>query len=64
MGNPDELALVVKALQSGLGGCVEWHHESVDRVRQDSDLLVHGLTPERIKALVINYAQMAACPNR
>ncbi len=25
MGDPNELALVVKALRSGLGGCVEGH---------------------------------------
>ena len=25
MGDPDELALVVKAIKSGLGGCIEWH---------------------------------------
>ena len=24
MGDPDELALVVKVVESGLGSCVEW----------------------------------------
>lgn len=55
MGDPGELALVMKALKSGLDGCVEWHHEVVDRVRQE--LLALGLTPIGIKAALIAFAR-------
>jgi hypothetical protein len=55
MGNPEELALVVKALQSGLGGCVEWHHKEVDRIRQE--LIPYGLTPESVRQEVIAFVR-------
>jgi hypothetical protein len=35
MSNPDELALVVKAIKSGLGGCVEWDDTVIDRLTND-----------------------------
>ncbi len=55
MGNADELALVGKALKSGLGGCVEWDPIEADRVRGE----IHNfdLSPEGIKADVIEYVR-------
>jgi hypothetical protein len=44
MSNPVELALVEKALKSGLGGCVEWHPKSEAQVRRSMALF--GLTLE------------------
>jgi hypothetical protein len=55
MGDPDELALVVKAIKSGLGGCVEWHHEVVDRIRRE--MFAFGLSPEKIRAAVIAFVK-------
>ncbi|MBI1831045.1 MAG: hypothetical protein HYR84_06310 [Planctomycetes bacterium] len=55
MGDPDERALVVRALQSGLAGCVEWHDKVIDRVRRE--IASHKLTPERIKLAVIAFVQ-------
>lgn len=55
MNAPDELALVVKALNSGLGGCVEWDHKAVDRVRDE--MFAFGLSPDSIKAALIAFAQ-------
>jgi hypothetical protein len=49
-----ELALVVKALQSRVGGCVEWIDDrAARRVREDRNNL--GLTPEYIKQQVIDH---------
>ena len=48
-------ALVVKALKSGLGGCVEWDHEVVDRIRRE--LLAVRLSPPRIIAALIKFAK-------
>ena len=55
MDNPDELALVVKALQSGLGGCVEWHPHEHDRIRRE--MKKHRLTPEGIRRETIQFVQ-------
>ena len=55
MGDPDELALVVKALNSGLGGCVEWHHEVVERIRRE--MLAVRLSPPGIRAALVAYVQ-------
>ena len=55
MDDPNEQALVVKALSDGLGGCVEWDEKSADRVRNDSDL--QGLSPRYIRAEVIRYVR-------
>lgn len=55
MSDPDELALVVKAIKSGLGGCVEWNPDVVDRVRRE--LAPVGLNPESIKEDLINFVQ-------
>jgi hypothetical protein len=55
MGDPDELALVVKAIKSGLGGCVEWLPQELERVRRDMDH--HDLTPEGIRRDVIQFVR-------
>jgi hypothetical protein len=55
MSDPDELALVIKAINSGLGGCIEWDHTVVDRIRRD--LASIGLNPEAIKADLIRFVQ-------
>ena len=55
MSNPAELALVEKALNGGVRGCVEWHPVEANRVRRE--LRLHGLTPEGIQAAAIEYVQ-------
>jgi hypothetical protein len=55
MGDPDKLALVVKALTIGIRGCVEWHHKEVDRVRDE--MFDSGLSPEGIKDALIAFAR-------
>src|SRR5262245_27236826 len=52
----DQLALVRKALTSGLSNCVEWvNDEALKRVRDDPGN--QGLTPEGIKQLLIEFVQ-------
>ena len=53
----EALALVEKALKSGLGGCIEWHPKEAARVRRD--LKLYGLTPEGIQQLVMQHVQQA-----
>jgi hypothetical protein len=54
MEDPGELALVIKALTSGLSNCVEWASDRlIWRVRSDPRLC--GLTPEGIKRELLNY---------
>jgi hypothetical protein len=49
-----ELALVVKALTSGVGNCVGWQSDKVERlVRENADN--QGLTPVEIKRLLIAH---------
>ena len=55
MSDPAELALVVKALQSGLGGCVEWNVTVTDRLK--AELAPHGLTLRLVRREVIDYVQ-------
>jgi hypothetical protein len=55
MGDPDELALVVKALKSGLGGCVEWHPDEIDRIGRD--LAAVRLKPAEVRASLIAFAK-------
>jgi hypothetical protein len=52
--DPDELALVQKALTCCVNGCVEWDPDQADRVRSDPRL--QGLTPEAIQEDTIQYA--------
>ena len=55
MDDPDEKALVEKALKSGVVGCVIWHPKEAERVRKQ--LAHYGLTPEGIQQDTIEYAQ-------
>ena len=55
MGDPDELTLVVKALKSGLGGCVEWAPEAFDRVQRE--MLEFRLSLDAIRAALILFAK-------
>jgi hypothetical protein len=54
MIDPDEHALVMKALRSGLSNCVEWISErTILRIRNDPDC--HGLTPEGIRQELLDF---------
>ena len=53
MSNPVELALVRKAIESGLGGCVEWHPKIVDRVAVE--LARYRLTLKDVRTKLIEY---------
>ena len=55
MGDPDALALVVKALKTGLRGCVEWHQDEIDRIRRD--LAAVRLKPEEVQAVLIAFVK-------
>jgi len=55
MSNPTELALVRKALTLGLGGCVEWNIEVVDRLEEE--LARHGLKLYGVRKDVIQYVR-------
>jgi hypothetical protein len=55
MSNPTELALVQKALILGLGGCVEWDVQVVDRVK--AVLARHRLTLDAVQEAVIEHAR-------
>ena len=48
-----QLALLLKALQSGLSNCVEWDEKAARRVRGDPDL--YGLTPTAIKKELLDF---------
>ena len=52
----EELALVYKALQSGLSNCVIWWDEKLERrIRQDKDLA--DFTPNRIIDVLIDWVE-------
>jgi hypothetical protein len=55
MSNPEELAMVVKAIKSGLGGCVEWHEREVDRI--EVEMLRHGLTLPVIRKSLVQHVR-------
>jgi hypothetical protein len=55
MSNAAELALVRKAIESGLGGCVEWEVRVMDRVA--ADLARHGLTLLDVRAKLISHVR-------
>ena len=55
MSNPAELELVRKAIASGLGGCVDWDINVIDRLRLELDRC--GLTLERVKRELIAYVR-------
>ena len=55
MSNSAELALVRKAIASGLGGCVEWDERVIDRVAVELD--EHGLKPWDVRKELIEYVR-------
>lgn len=55
MSAADELALVIKALTSGLGGCVEWAPEVIDRVHEEMNEI--RLSTDGIKAALIAFVR-------
>ena len=55
MGNAEELALVEKALKSGLGGCVEWEPKEAERVRRELEHF--DVLPEGIQQQVVQYVR-------
>jgi len=55
MDDPEEHALVVKALLDGLGNCVIWHERGARLVREDREL--QGLTPAFIRREVIDFVR-------
>lgn len=54
MTGPSELALVQKALSSGLRNCVEWINDKTEN-RVQSDPSNQGLTPREIRDLLIDH---------
>jgi hypothetical protein len=58
MDDPEEHALVVKALLDGLGHCVIWHDKGARLVREDPEL--GGLTPAFIRREVIEFVRAQA----
>ena len=55
MSNPADLALVVKAVHSGLGGCVEWDVKVTARLKPE--LALHELTIRMVRSEVIQHVQ-------
>jgi hypothetical protein len=55
MSNPTELALVRKAIVSGLGGCVEWDARVIDRLAAELDQ--HGLKLNDVRRELIEYVR-------
>ncbi|HZW30559.1 MAG TPA: hypothetical protein VFF52_07625 [Isosphaeraceae bacterium] len=54
MRDPDELALVIKAITSGLSNCLFWKNDATEnRIRNDREL--QGLTPRGIKRELIRF---------
>ena len=55
MSNPTELALVRKALDVGISGCVEWNTRVVEQLV--AELSRHGLTLRSVRKNVIEYVR-------
>jgi hypothetical protein len=55
MSNPAELALVEKALKSGLGGCVEWDEHEVDRIEEE--LSRYNLTLRAVRKALVQHVR-------
>ena len=55
MSDPGELDLVVKAIKSGLDGCVEWDANVADRIKLE--LSRHQLRLEIVQRAVIQYVR-------
>lgn len=60
MLDPVEYKLVVKALQEGLNGCVEWRDDRVIRTIL-SDREMQGWTPAGIKLELIEFVRGGGC---
>jgi len=55
MSDAADLALVVQAIKSGLGGCVEWDVAVIDRLRRE--LRQHKLTLADVQRELIQFVQ-------
>lgn len=55
MDDPEEHALVVKALLEGLSNCVFWHEKGARLVREDREL--EGLTPAFIRRVLVDFVR-------
>ena len=55
MDDPEEHALVVRALLDGLGNCVFWHEKGARLVLEDREL--QGLTAASIRREVIDFVR-------
>ena len=55
MNDPEELALAIKAILSGLTGCCEWNDRESRRLRSDDSL--KGLTPAYLKQRLIKFVR-------
>ena len=53
MHDPKQLALVLKALQSGLSNCVAWDEKAARQIRNDPNL--NGLTPAAIRKELLDF---------
>src|SRR5437868_1783508 len=53
MNSSEAVALVTKAIMSGVTGCCEWDEREAVRVREDTNLL--GLTPEYIRQRLLQF---------
>ena len=60
MDDPEEHALVVKALWDGLGNCVKWHEKGLKLARDDATL--RGVTPAWILSEVIRLVRTSPDP--
>jgi hypothetical protein len=61
MSNPAELSLARKAIESGLGGCVEWDPRVIDRVA--AGLSRHGLTLLDVRKHLIDHVRTGGVLN-
>ena len=59
--DPDEMALVKKAITSGVTGCCEWDDCEATRVRGDSAL--KGLTPDYIRTRLREFVAQGGLEN-
>lgn len=55
MSNPVELELAIKAIKSGIDGCVEWDNDEVDRI--EKELLGYGLDLRVVRKTLIEHVR-------
>ena len=55
MSNQEELDLVMTAIKSGLGGCVEWEPKAADKV--EVELARHNLTLADVRKALIQHVR-------